>query len=125
MQVAWSMVTRRSISTHPTFPRQVPFTATLRPSLITEEHRIWQITLNNEPTGTNYPSGALTPSEARIIEPGDKLIGDVISASDAFIVEFKENNRWIADTKTRTRLAPSTINHPFHSLVKAPTSSAA
>jgi hypothetical protein len=64
----------------------------------TEEHRIWQITLNNEPTGTNYPSGALTPSEARIIEPGDKLIGDVISASDAFIVEFKENDRWIADT---------------------------
>jgi hypothetical protein len=64
----------------------------------TEEHRIWQITLNNEPTGTNYPSGALTPSQARIIEPGDKLIGDVISASDAFIVEFKENDRWIADT---------------------------
>lgn len=64
----------------------------------TEEHRIWRVTLNNEPTGTNYPSGALALSEARIIEPGDKLIGDVISASDAFIVEFKENGRWIADT---------------------------
>jgi hypothetical protein len=64
----------------------------------TEEHRIWQITLNNEPTGTNYPSGALALSEARVIEPGGKLIGDVISASDAFIVEFKENGRWITDT---------------------------
>ena len=64
----------------------------------TEEHRIWQITLSNEPTGTNYPSGALTLSEARVIEPGEKLIGDVISASDAFIVEFKENGRWITDT---------------------------
>jgi hypothetical protein len=64
----------------------------------TEEHRIWQITLNNEPAGTNYPLGALKLSEARVIEPGDKLIGDVISASDGFIVEFKENNRWIADT---------------------------
>jgi ubiquitin carboxyl-terminal hydrolase 4/11/15 len=64
-----------------------------------EEHRIWQISLNNnEPTGTNYPSGALVPSEARIVEPSDKLIGDVISASDAFIVEFKESGRWIADT---------------------------
>jgi hypothetical protein len=63
-----------------------------------EEHRIWQITLSNEPTGTNYPSGALASSEARIIDPGDKLIGDVISASDAFIVEFKENGKWIADT---------------------------
>jgi len=64
----------------------------------TEEHRIWQITLNNEPKGTNYPSGALARSEARLIAPGDKLIGDVISASDAFIVEFKENGRWITDT---------------------------
>jgi len=64
----------------------------------TEEHRIWQITLSNEPPGTNYPSGALDKSEARVIEPGDKLIGDVISASDAFIVEFKENGRWITDT---------------------------
>lgn len=62
-----------------------------------EEHRIWQITLGNEPIGTNYPSGALLLSEARVVEPGDKLIGDVISASDAFIVEFKENGRWIAD----------------------------
>lgn len=66
----------------------------------TEEHRIWQITLNNEPTGTNYPSGALTLSEARVIEPGEKLIGDVISSSDAFIVEFKENGRWIINTTT-------------------------
>ncbi|KAF8273104.1 hypothetical protein EI94DRAFT_1769417 [Lactarius quietus] len=57
----------------------------------TEEHRIWQVTLGTEPTGTNYPSGALSHSEARIIDPGDKLIGDVISASDAFVVEFKEN----------------------------------
>lgn len=64
----------------------------------TEEHRIWQITLNNEPTGTNYPSGALTLSEARLIEPSDKLIGDDISASDAFIVEFKDNGRWVTDT---------------------------
>jgi len=63
-----------------------------------EEHRIWQIALSNEPTGTNYPSGALSLSEARVIEPGEKLIGDVISASDAFIVEFKENGRWITDT---------------------------
>jgi ubiquitin carboxyl-terminal hydrolase 4/11/15 len=62
-----------------------------------DEHRIWQITLDNEPAGTNYPSGALTLSEARVVDPGDKLIGDVISASDAFIVEFKENGRWIAD----------------------------
>jgi ubiquitin carboxyl-terminal hydrolase 4/11 len=64
----------------------------------TEDHRIWQITLGSEPKGTNYPSGALALSEARIIDPGDKLIGDVISASDAFIVEFKENGRWITDT---------------------------
>ena len=64
----------------------------------TEEHHIWQITLSNEPTGTNYPSDALTLSEARVNEPGEKLIGDVISASDAFIVEFKENGRWITDT---------------------------
>jgi len=63
-----------------------------------EEHRIWQITSSNEPTGTNYPSGALALSEARLIEPGEKLIGDVISASDAFIVEFKENGGWITDT---------------------------
>jgi hypothetical protein len=63
-----------------------------------EEHRIWQITLGSEPVGTNYPSGALALSEARIVDPGDKLIGDVISASDAFIVEFKESGRWIADT---------------------------
>jgi ubiquitin carboxyl-terminal hydrolase 4/11 len=63
-----------------------------------EDHRIWQITLGNEPKGTNYPSGALALSEARIVDPGDKLIGDVISASDAFIVEFKENGRWITDT---------------------------
>ena len=64
----------------------------------TEEHRIWRITLSNEPTGTNYPSGALALSEARVIEPGDKLIGDVISASDAFVVEFKENGKWVTDT---------------------------
>ena len=63
----------------------------------TEEHRIWQVTLGTEPTGTNYPSGALSRSEARVIEPGDKLIGDVISASDAFVVEFRENGRWITD----------------------------
>ena len=63
----------------------------------TEEHRIWQVTLANEPTGTNYPSGALSPSDARIIDPGDKLIGDVISATDAFVVEFKENGRWTTD----------------------------
>ena len=63
----------------------------------TEEHRIWQVALGTEPTGTNYPSGALSHSEARIIDPGDKLIGDVISASDAFIVEFKENGRWITE----------------------------
>lgn len=63
-----------------------------------EEHRIWQITLGNEPSGSNYPSGALSLSESRIVEPSDKLIGDVISASDAFIVEFKENGRWITDT---------------------------
>ncbi|KAI9511390.1 hypothetical protein F5148DRAFT_1171203 [Russula earlei] len=64
----------------------------------TEEHRIWQITLSNEPTGTNYPSGALDKSEARVIESGDKLVGDVIGASDAFIVEFKANGGWITDT---------------------------
>lgn len=63
----------------------------------TEEHRIWQVTLSTEPTGTNYPSGALSHSEARIIDPGDKLIGDVISASDAFVVEFKENGRWVTE----------------------------
>ncbi len=63
----------------------------------TEEHRIWQVTLGTEPTGTNYPSGALSLSEARVIDPGDKLIGDVISASDAFVVEFKENGRWTTD----------------------------
>ncbi|KAH9167465.1 hypothetical protein EDB89DRAFT_1997415 [Lactarius sanguifluus] len=63
----------------------------------TEEHRIWQVTLGTEPTGTNYPSGALSSSEARVIDPGDKLIGDVISASDAFVVEFKENGKWITD----------------------------
>jgi ubiquitin carboxyl-terminal hydrolase 4/11/15 len=68
----------------------------------TEEHRIWQITLSNEPTGTNYPSGALSLSEARLNEPGNKLIGDVISASDAFIVEFKENGKWVTDTTTDT-----------------------
>ncbi|KAI0289608.1 hypothetical protein BC826DRAFT_914263 [Russula brevipes] len=62
-----------------------------------DEHRIWQITLGSEPAGTNYPSGALALSEARVVDPGDKLIGDVISASDAFIIEFKENGRWIAD----------------------------
>jgi len=76
----------------------------------TEEYRIWQITLNNQPTGTNYPSGALNLSEARVIEPGDKLIGDVISASDAFIVEFKENGRWIVSTtgKNNTNEAGTT-----------------
>ena len=63
----------------------------------TEEHRIWQVTLGTEPTGTNYPSGALSHSEARVVDPGDKLIGDVISATDAFVVEFKENGRWITD----------------------------
>ncbi|KAH9074760.1 hypothetical protein EDB83DRAFT_2353143 [Lactarius deliciosus] len=63
----------------------------------TEEHRIWQMTLGTEPTGTNYPSGALSSSEARVIDPGDKLIGDVIGASDAFVVEFKENGKWITD----------------------------
>jgi hypothetical protein len=68
----------------------------------TVEHRIWQITLSNEPTGTNYPSGALSLSEARLIEPGNKLIGDVISATDAFIVEFKENGRWATDTTDTT-----------------------
>jgi hypothetical protein len=78
----------------------------------TEEHRIWQITLNNQPTGTNYPSGALSLSEARVIEPSDKLIGDVISASDAFIVEFKENGRWITSTTGKNSTnATSTIEN--------------
>ena len=75
----------------------------------TEQYRIWQITLNNQPTGTNYPSGALNLSEARVIEPGEKLIGDVISASDAFIVEFKENGRWIANTTGKNTNVTGTI----------------
>ena len=75
----------------------------------TEAHRIWQITLNNQPTGTNYPSGALNLSEARVIEPGDKLIGDVISASDAFIIEFKENGRWITSATGKNTNVTGTI----------------
>ncbi|KAI0272603.1 hypothetical protein BC834DRAFT_817600 [Gloeopeniophorella convolvens] len=67
-----------------------------------EEHRIWQITSGSEPAGSNYPSGALDLADARIIESNDKFIGDVISASDAFIVEFKENGRWVTETSDAT-----------------------